>query len=381
MWGCVAVLVVLAGCGDPDEPAEADEDPVVVEIARVEHGRIREIVTRVGNIRATAIVGIRPEISGVVREIHFDEGDEVEADALLFSLDSRKLRKQLAAEEAALQAARSRAEFAELMYERFEQLLHQDAAPAAERDRRRTEWETAQADIERSEAQIALLRERLWDTEIRMPMNGHASESKVDRGDLATAGQLLTVVYAPSLEARFSVPEDAAGRVCAGQTIEAHVAAFPDTPFTGVVSFIDPGVDEHTRTFLVKAHIDEPDHRLKSGMFAVVNLILKTEDDKPVIPNEALVATQAGYVVYVVEEATAHRRSVEIGLRKAGMVQIVDGLQEGETLVVSGQMRLTDGAEVRVVEESNQARSSAPTNPRTAKPAHDGVSPSRRVAG
>lgn len=378
VWGWI---VLLAGCGEQAEPADADDGPIAVQTARAESREIREVLTRAGQIRATAIVAVRPEISGIVQQIHFEEGNAVEADELLFSIDDRKLRKQLAAEEAALEAARSRADMASLMYRRYEELLDHDAAAMAERDQRRTEWETAQAEIERRKAQIALLQEKLGDAEIRAPMAGSISESQVDRGDLVTVGQLLTVLYAPSSEVRFSVPEDYVRRVSLGQAVEVHLAAFPDDFIGATVSFIDPRVDEQTRTFLVKARIEEWDSQLKSGMFATVDLILRSEDDKPVISSEALVATEIGYVVYVVENGTAHRRSVEIGLRQPGEVQIVQGLEAGELLVTSGQMRLTDGVEVRATEEADPGDESASMVPEIAESAATCNDSSGRVTG
>jgi membrane fusion protein (multidrug efflux system) len=353
------LLPLYCGCSEEPEQQDREESAVVVQVIDARHEKISEVLERVGSIRATEIVEVQPEIAGIVRQVNFKEGDQVEKDRLLVSLDDRKLKRQLAAQDAAIEEARSRADFAALMYKRFDTLLEENAVAEAERDRRKTELEAARAQIDRLRAEKALLKERLRDTQIHAPMDGVVSESMVDKGDFVKAGELLTVLYSLSLEARFSVPEDYAARISQGLAVEVHVGAYPGKSFSGTVTYISPGVNERTRTFLTKAYIEGPNHNLKSGMFAKVNLILETIEDTPVIPAEALVATQKGYVVYVVEDSVARRRSVEIGLRRPGRVQIVKGLNEAETVAVSGQMRLTDGTKVTISEEAKQVSESA----------------------
>ncbi len=342
------------GCSEDVEKKSTETASVVVDVVAAKRQTMQEVLTRVGSIRAAEIVEVSPEIAGIVSQVHFHEGDKVENDQLLFSLDDRKLKKQLASQEALLKEARSRAEFAELMYERFDQLLKENAVAAAERDRRKTELETARAQIDRLEAEKAVIEERLSDTKIHSPMKGVVSESMVDPGDFVKSGEMLTVLYSLVLEARFSVPESYAPRVSEGQEVDIRVGSYPDAAFSGAVSFISPGVDEQTRTFLTKAVIENPQGRLKSGMFAVVDVILQTGKDNPVVPSEALAATQTGYIVYVVQDSVARRRSVQIGLRRPGEVEILSGLKEGETVAISGQMRLTDGTKVAVGEKTGE---------------------------
>ncbi len=351
-------LLALSGCREEASHEQVQEEGVVVETAKAERQKIHDVLRRVGSVRARNRVEVRPEISGIVRQIHFEEGDEVDPNGLLYSLDDRKLRKQVAAQRAALKAAQSRADFASTMYERYDRLVAEDAAAAAERDRRRTEWETAQAEINRLQAEIALRQEQLQDTEIRSPMRAVAGESLVDEGDFVAVAELLTTLYSLSPEVRFAIPQEYMARVSPGQEVRVMVAAYPDEPFHGAVNFVAPGVDERTRTFVVKAELDDPNQRLKSGTFVTVDLVLGAEADQPVIPSAALVATQTAYIVYVVEDGVAHRRSVEIGLRRPGAVQIVRGVQEQDRVVTSGQMRLIDGAKVRTSSDPNEASDS-----------------------
>jgi len=346
------ICFLCCGCKENAEKGSQEESAVVIDVVTAKPRRIQELLTRVGTIRAAEIVEVSPEIAGIVSRVHFQEGDKIESDQLLFSLDDSKLKKQLAAQKALVEEARSRAEFAELMYQRFDQLLKEDAVAVAERDRRKTELETARAQIDRLEAEKMALEERLKDTKIHAPMKGVVSEAMVDPGDFVKAGQILTVLYSLVLEARFSVPQSYASRVSEGQKVDIHVGFYPDEVFSGTVSFTSPGVDEKTRTFLTKAVIEDTKGTLKSGMFTVVDLILQTRKDNLVIPSEALVATQTGYVVYVVLDGAAYRRSVQIGLRRPGEVEIVSGLKEGETVALSGQMRLADGTKVAVGEET-----------------------------
>jgi membrane fusion protein (multidrug efflux system) len=155
-----------------------------------------------------------------------------------------------------------------------------------------------------------------------------------------------------------------------------RVDAYPDRTFETQVTYVSPGVRETTRDFTAKARIDNPDGLLRPGSFATSEVVVQVRQQQPVIPEEALVAVRRGYIVFVVENGTARRRDVQIGLREPGRVEILEGLEPGEVVVTNGQMRVTDGTRVRGVGdpgESDTARSedgsSSSGPPSTAPPA------------
>jgi len=343
----VLLLCGLAACGE--EPQQAEEAPsVAVETATVRRSDFLEDVTGIGTLLAVEVVRIRPEVSGIIREIRFREGERVEIGALLFLLDDDKLRRELAANLAALESARASLENARRSYQRFWRLYERRTVSRDELDQRETEFSVAQAEVDRLAAQVALDRERMEDMRIRAPMAGSLSQRNVDVGDYVEEGDELVTLYSDRLEISFDVPERYMGRVRLGQPVRITVTAYPEREFEGRVSFVSPSVDVETRKFTVKALVGDPKALLKPGAFATARLVLDVREDRPAVPESALVATREGYLVFVVHDGKAVMRPVDIGLRRTGLVEVRQGLEVGQEVVVAGQLNLSDGTPVRI---------------------------------
>ncbi len=346
------ILVVMGGaaCSRSEEnQAEGTKDTAVsVETSRVRSSTFRETVRGVGTVDAVEAVVIRAEIAGIVREAPVREGMEAAGKELLFLLDDDQLLERLNEQERALDAARARLENARSDHRRLESLWERRVIAKDRWDRARTELEVARAEAERLQAAVEGVRERIEDTRIRAPFPGVLSERLVDPGDLVQPGQALVTLYRDQgKEAVFRAPGRYAGVVKPGQSAEIGVDAFPDRTFSGRVFFVSPELDPRTRRFQVKAAIEDPEDLLKPGMFARVRVIVSRREDRPAVAEEALVALREGYAVFVVEEGRARRRSVTIGLRRVGTVEIVEGLEPGETVVRKGHLQLQDGDPVR----------------------------------
>ena len=144
----------------------------------------------------------------------------------------------------------------------------------------------------------------------------------------------------------FSVPENLLGRLKAGQTVNATSAAYPGRTFEGAVTMIDPRVEPTTRTVKLTAEFDNEDEALRPGMFLSVRLEVTTKDDAVVIPEEAIVSEGLRQIVYPVKDGKVERRVIRIGQRQSGRVEVVEGLQPGESIVVLGVQRVRPGAQV-----------------------------------
>lgn len=352
---CLVVAVVIAvllvvWLRTPDQAPPVVRQAVPVEAAAVDAENLQETVRGIGTLRAPAEVVISPEAAGRVAQIHFREGNAVEQGELLVELQDEKLQRQLAARQAALKSAEARLANVQRTFERQQNLVEQGLVSEQEFEGVRTELQSAQADVERFRAELALIREQVQDTIIRAPFAGVISERLVDTGAFVAPGDALARLYQlDPLELSFSVPERYAGRIQAGQAVAVRPAAFPEQNFSGRVDFVSPAIEESTRTLDVKAVVPNPDNRLKPGGFATGVVTVGTRENRPVVPAEALVATRTGYMVFVIEGGVAEARSVETGLRREGIVEITEGLQVGETIVRSGHMRLEHGREVEIV--------------------------------
>lgn len=350
------VTVLLTACGG-QQPESTAESPVRVRAAQVDTRTLAETVRGIGTLRAVQTVELRPEISGTVTRIAFDEGGQVAEDALLFELDTRKLDEEQNARQAALEAARARRENAERELARVARLFEQRVATEDARDQAATELRAAKAEVDRLTSEVALTRERLEDARLRAPFAGRISDALVDPGDYVQAGALLATIYrTDALEIDFTLPERHAGRIETGQSVDLTVTAYPGRTFHAVTTFVSPSVDEGTRDFLVKARLDNPDALLKPGTFATAVLTVDERRDALVVPEESLIATREGYIVFRVDEdGRAERREVSVGLRQPGIAQITAGLAAGDRVVRTGHMRVADGVPLSISDETGEA--------------------------
>jgi membrane fusion protein (multidrug efflux system) len=319
-----------------------------VEVVTVRPGTFRETIRGIGTLRAQETVEITPEMAGILRDIHFEEGQAVLSGDLLFTIDDSKLKRELKERKAALEQAVARLEIAQKTASRIRKLYKRRTVSEERWDQAETELQAAKAEVRRLKAAVGLIQERFKDTRIRAPFEGVVSERRVDAGDYVTPGQVLVTLYdTNNLEAEVKIPERHLDRVRKGQNAELMLPAYPERAYSGRVTFVGPAVDERTRNFLVKVRVEDPEETLKPGTFAAVTLIVEVRESQPAIPEEALVATREGYVVFAVEEEKAHQRKVRIGRREAGTAEILEGVSIGETVVREGHMQLSDGDAVK----------------------------------
>jgi len=347
----IVLVLLAAGCeqGPAQEDAAQERPPTPVEVAEVKAETVSETVQAVGSLQAIEMVEIVPEVAGRIEEINFVEGETVEEGDVLFKLDDDKLRSDLNAREASLNSAQASLDLAQQQYDRVETLRERQSVSQEEFDESRAAVRQALAEIQRLQAEIALVTEQLSDTTIHAPFSGAMSDRLVDRGDFVSVGQHMATLYTlDPIELQFSVPERFSSRLEKAQPVTVKVDAYPLRVFKGNVQFISPAVRETTRDILVKANILNPKLYLKPGMYANVQVTTKVRADQPVIPEEALVSTRGGYLVFVAEDGVAHERTVEVGVRSPGEAEIVEGVAVGELVVTTGHMNLIDGAPLRI---------------------------------
>lgn len=350
------ITLSLLGCTSSestDEGQGEERNAAVVDVATVERTTLQESLQAIGSLRADQTARISPEIAGNVEEVAFTEGETVAAGDVLVKLDDDKLQDQYQSRKFSLEESRATLENARRTYNRNQRLQERDMISAQELDNSRANFETARARVNRLESQVQEARERLEDATIRAPFTGSVGSKEVDSGNYVQPGTTLTTLYRLNpLEVRFTVPGRFVGRVQTGQKIRLHVSSQPDTAFPGDVYFVSPSIREQTRDLLVKARVQNPNFSLKPGAFARVELIVETLKDRPVIPAEALIATREGYIVFTVQNGTAKRTPVEIGLRQPELVEVRKGLSVGDRVITSGHLSVSDGSPVEVANEN-----------------------------
>ncbi len=324
---------------------QIDEGPgvIVVEAARLSFPLTVEAL---GNARANESVEVRPRIAQAVTAIHFEEGQKVAAGDVLIELENAEALATVAAARAALVDSESQFERAQLLVKTKAMATSQLEQVAARRDADRAALAAAQA--------------RKSDTVIRAPFAGRVGLRRVSLGSLVSPDTVITTLDdTDTIKLDFDVPETALGRLGVGLPIVARSAAWPDQTFEGTVTTIDTRVDPVSRTVTVRASLPNPGGLLRPGMFLSVQL-LRRDVVALVLPEACIVPEQSRQFVWVVgAQSQVARREVRTGRRSPGEVEILEGLEPGERVIVEGTQKVRDGQSVRIL-RTRELRSSSP---------------------
>jgi membrane fusion protein (multidrug efflux system) len=335
--GSILVLFALMAVSCHSDALESSEGPPpsVVETALVESRVFSERVEVVGQLAAAESVVIRPELSGILESIEFQEGQQVSEGDVLFVLRSEEQR-------AALREAEANRVLAADVFERTEKLSKVKISAASELTQ-------ARAGVAAAEAVVDLARVNLDRTRVRAPFDGALGARTVSPGDWVDSDVALVQIDAVDrLQLQFSLPENAIALAETGLEVTARVAAYPDEGFSGVVYFISPALDHDSRRLALKAWVPNAEGRLRPGMFSRVELEVERTEQAVVIPESSIANDATGsYVWRVNSESLAERASVELGTRRDGQVVIVSGLATGDTIVTSGTHKVFEGGGVQ----------------------------------
>ena len=314
----------------------AQAAPIVVETHTVQTRALADDVSAVGSLVSNESVVLRPEVSGRIEAIRFRDGETVRRGAVLVELDA-------AVERAELQQARANLTLAESNFRRTQDLFGRKFVSQSSLD-------DARAKLEVARAGLALAQARLARMQIRAPFDGVVGIRSVSPGDFVQDGdELINLEDIATLKLDFRLPELYLDRVRPGQALELSSDVLPGEIHTATVEAIDPLVDAQGRAVRLRASLVNPDMRLRPGVFARVRLILAERAEVPVVPEAALVPAPGNtQFVYRVEDGKVQRVSVTTGQRRDAMVEVVDGLAPGAVVVTAGQLKLRDGAAVKV---------------------------------
>lgn len=332
--------------GEADARAETYARVINVEVSPV---RSRDFVERIrltGTVEANRIVTVSAEESGVIRRLPVDKGSTVREGQPLAKIDDRILRAQL-------EETRARAELARETFERNRQLYEEEKAISELRYlQTKAEWEQAAASRD-------ALAERLERTTIRAPFGGVMDDRLVEIGSMVSPGApVARLVDLDPIKITAGVPERYAADVRVGSVVTVTFDVLEDQQFEGRLTFVGSVVERESRTFPVEFSLPNPGRVVKPEMVANLSLRRRVLEDVVVVPQEALVRVEDGFVAYVVGEddegrAVARARAVELGPAQRDLAVVDSGLEPGERLVVVGQQQVADGDRVRIVEGSS----------------------------
>ena len=318
------------------------EFPVTVETIASSHWT--PTIEAIGFIEPNQGVTLTTEVNGIIDKISFDSGSQVKEGQLLISLDSK-------VEKANLKSTQARLPAAEAKYKRYKGLYKKGSISKEAYDEAEANYFSLSADIESLKASI----ER---REIRAPFDGKVGIRNVYLGQYLQSGtDIVRLEDTSVMRLRFTVSQTDISRINVGQAIDIFVDAYPEKPFEGSISAIEPAVSIQSGLIQVQADIPNNDGKLRSGMFARANIILPKLENQVTLPQTAITFTLYGDNVYILTEEDGVQRVaqhvVKVGERTADIAHILEGVKAGDTVVTSGQVRLSNGAKVKIVESDS----------------------------
>ena len=292
--------------------------------------------TYVGYLLPNKRVLMRSEIDGVIEKIDFEEGDEITKGKRLVDISTKEHRLKL-------KIAITDSNLADINIKRDEKLAAQNLIPNAQLDQTKTRAESAS--LNKELAEISLNKSL-----ISSPLKGTIKTRHIKVGEFVRKGdKLVEILDIDRIIVKVNIPEQEILSIQVGQNVEVALYIMEKKTFLGRVKNIGLEADSSNRTFPVEILVDNKERQLRAGMLARATFTKNVDQDQIVIPRHTILERDQGRVVYVFEDGKAFRRNITIGLSQQDQVQIVQGLNKGELIVVEGHTKLTDGEEVNVV--------------------------------
>ena len=326
----IIAAVALTSCGKKEQVNAVEEEELPIVTVDFAHSmEVPQNKVYTANVEAENINNIAPASPNRIKRINVEVGDHVRAGQELVVLDKSNIDQ-----------LRINLEQIEREYNRAVQLLETGAGTQQAVDQLKAQLDAAKSQYDNL----------LENTVLRSPITGVVTARNYDPGDMTGSLPVLTVgQLTPVVKVMINVSENDLATLKAGQDVEVTFDAFPGETFQGKVQRIYPTVDTATRTFEVEVRIANGQERLKPGMFARVSIDLGSRNNV-VVPDRAVVKqTGSGNkYVYVLNGSTVSYKRVELGRRLDNAYELISGIEDGDTVVITGQSRLADGVRVEV---------------------------------
>ena len=314
-------------------------------------------IEAVGSLRAVNGADLSFEVSGIVNEIRFNSGDDVAAGAVLVTLRAEN-------DISRLEALQATAALSQINYQRDQQQFKIKAVSQATVD-------ADAANLKNALAQVAEQQAMVNKKTLRAPFAGHLGVRAVDVGQYISAGtQVVTLQALDPIYVDFFLPQQALNQVRLQQEVALKIDTYPNQTFTGTINAINPKVDAATRNVQIRAVLKNPDHKLLPGMYATIEIAAGNTQRYLTLPQTAVAYNPYGETVYVIDDKgkgadgqpqlVARQTFITTGPTRGDQVAVLSGVEEGQTIVTAGQMKLHNGSPVAI---DNTIRPTADANP------------------
>ncbi len=351
-----AAVFVLAGACKKEGSASSGGGRIRMQFpVDVEQVPVRSLVytvSAVGSVEAFEKVQVTARVSGAVDRVLFSEGEYAQAGQSLVEIETERYKLAVESAQAAYEKAQASKADAEAGLKRRETVITQNPGliPGEEVETWRTKVLTAASEVAQTRSALNQAQLNLRDAFVKAPIAGVIQTRTVQTGQYVQTGTVLaTLVRRDPLLLRFRVPERDAARIKPGQQARFRVRE-DSREFTAKVVHVAESADDVSRLVDITAHIDDPgDRALRPGSFAEISVPVASASEAPVIPVSAVRPSERGFLAFVVEGDKAVERILTLGMRSAdGRVEVLSGLEGGESLVVRGSEALSNGVTVRI---------------------------------
>ena len=330
--------------------------PDAVTTVTVSEETISPVLEAVGSISSPQGVMLSADLPGTLKLISFESGSHATNGQLLVQLDTRQ-------EEAQLRTAKAKLELALQNLDRAKDLSQKRVIAQSAYDEAKSQYDSAVASVEETQATIDRKT-------IRAPFTGDLGIRQVNAGQYLKSGD--SIVQLESLDpiyVNFALPQQNIGLLSVGQSVHVQADGFPDKTFLGAITAINSAVDTSTRNIQVQATVKNPDHILRSGMFAGIQVVLPDNEKIIMVPSTALHYAPYGNSLFVVETMKdldgkeylgVREQQVTLGKTRGDQVGVLKGLKPGDRIATSGIFKLRQGGAVKINNSVQPGNNPAP---------------------
>lgn len=354
---CLLVILALAATGCDSQNSETKNDEKIpVETQTVQLGNLVQSIQYNGDIKAELEVRVFSKIPDRIEQFFIDEGDFIQKGKPVAKIIATAIEQSLRQVEAALVAAKAQEANLRVEFERAQRLSRENAMSKQQFDRAKTQYEAFRAQVKQAEAVVNRARSQLADAMVTAPISGIIGKRFYEAGDMANpAIPLVSIVQMNRVKIIFDATEEDLGVLSPGQEAKIFVRSYKNRTFNGVVTKISPVLDPLSRMAKIEVIINNPDNKLKPGMFARVEVVTGVIKDTIVIPRHATIESTTmeningedqivkNYFIFVADSGKAIQKKLEVIYVNHTNIAVSSGVKLGEQLVTQGQNYLRDG--------------------------------------
>ncbi len=357
--GLIIGSVVLAGCSRaqekmPDGKQELDNS-IAVEVMDIETQTITRDYSSAGKLYPNAEVNISSNTNGEVESINFDIGDIVKKNDVLFTLDNSDLLNNIDLQksklEKSLEDARIAYEDALENYNNMKSLYESGAISKDGFDNAQNSFDMAKLNYDQAkkdlESNLITLNSNYNDTIIKSPLDGIVSERNIEVGEMTTGVDFVIVNLDPII-VKTNVSEDIINKISVGDETRINILS---NDYVVNIKTISPVVINISNIYLVEVEVENPNYILKPGMYAEVDFEIEKLENRVLIPKKSILTEGNENYVYIIKDNKPQRIVIEKGITKDGYVEILNGLNKGDQLVVKGQEYINEDSDIKIVSE------------------------------